>query len=479
MNQKDIEIDLKTLGLNTGDTVLLHSSLSSLGHIEGGANTVLNAFFSVLGPEGTLIAPTFGSLGILPDTLKQHPGAISSIHPRASVVAVGARAKEICRDHWKAETAHTENTPYMRIADLGGHICLLGVDQDRNTTLHAVEALLRLPYLKTTPEIAFSTPEGNTTRSWPFFPGPHRNFIGLDRLLQERDILHVGRIGNAVARLIKSRDMINTLLEVGRNNPSFVLCDNPNCADCVRQRADLRRDRFARETCTLATSANLAGRYIPEILETCQAAGITAIELDTVQGNPVQTLPAERLVDAVAELRTGGCTVTSLRASAVSEAAEPLLQTAASCAIPRVLFPLTTEAPRLTRAAAEAGVTISFYNTHLGSANVYESMSELTQQGLQANLTFSPAGFARAGEKPFLTSYSTKLKRFTDQLYVEDCTFDGTPTPLAKGNAEIKELVSILRCSSFNGFLVLGAGNRFTGTLADATAQFLDLLETM
>ncbi len=479
MTQHEIQADLRALGLKAGDIVLLHSSLSSLGPVEGGADAVIDAFLGVLGASGTLVAPTFGDLGIITEALKNRPDAVRSIHPRASVAAVGGQAEAICRDHWKAETAHAEDTPYVRIADLGGYVCLLGVDQDRNTSLHTVEALLRLPYLKPTAEATFSTPEGEVSRSWPFFPGPHRDFIGLDRLLDERGLMRVGRIGPCVVRLIKSREMIDFLLEVGGLDPAFVLCDNPNCADCVRQRADLRRDRFARERFAVAASGRLAGRYVPEMVESCQAAGIDAVELDCIQGQPVQTVKPDRLAGAVSELRANGCEVTALRASAITETTEDFLQTAAACRVGRVVMPLDRDAGRYAKGAGALGVAVSFYNAHLGSAGVFELMADLRERGLEAGLVFSAANFARCGEKPFLTSYHHKLKRFTDQLDVEDCTTEGTPTHLAGGNAKIKELISILRCSSFEGHMVLGVGNRFVGNLSDAADRFVALLDAM
>ena len=80
---------------------------------------------------------------------------------------------------------------------------------------------------------------------------------------------------------------------------------------------------------------------------------------------------------------------------------------------------------------------------------------------------------------PFAQSYRTKLKRFIDQLDVEDRTFDGTPQRFARGNAEIKELVSILRCVSFSGYMVLASGNRFVAGLRETADGFMDLLESI
>ena len=172
MTQHEITAGLRKIGLKKGDHVLLHSSLASLGQVTGGAVVVAQAFRTVLGPAGTLLVPTFGgdSLGVITKVVREDPRAVHSIHPMAAVAAIGGAAESLCREHWKAELAHGSDTPYTRLAEIGGYVCLLGVDQDRNTTLHTVEELLRLPYLKTTPHRTFATPDGDVTRSWPFFP---------------------------------------------------------------------------------------------------------------------------------------------------------------------------------------------------------------------------------------------------------------------------------------------------------------------
>ena len=54
--------DLRALGLAPGDTVWCHSSYSSLGAVEGGPQTVLDAFGDALGPEGLLVLPSFNLL---------------------------------------------------------------------------------------------------------------------------------------------------------------------------------------------------------------------------------------------------------------------------------------------------------------------------------------------------------------------------------------------------------------------------------
>lgn len=479
IQQAEIEKGLKAAGLKKGDAVILHSSLANLGQVAGGAKTVVNAFLNVLDSTGTLVVPTFEFLGVITDVVKAHPKAVQSLHPLASVAAIGAQAEAICRDHWQAELAHEKDTPYMRLAELGGYVCLLGVDQDRNTMLHTVEEVLHLPYLKTTEEKTFDTPGGKVTKSWPLFPGPHRDFIGLDRIFRESGKMKIFRIGQAVVRLIKGRDLIEMALEAGRRNPAFVLCDNPNCADCVRQRADLWRARFAGESFRLAASAHLAGRYVPEIIEQCNRAGICGVELDVLEGKLVELMAAGKLTATVAALRESKLEATALRARAVGTKPSVLIERARECGVTRVVLPFSERAEEALAAARDQGIVLSFYNTMFDSDQTSAMLLSLKGKGWNPGFTFSATGFARLGELPFLGSYKKKLRRFVDQLDVGDCLYDGTPKPLAHGNAEIKEMISILRCASFSGWLVLWAGNRGLGSLSETAGRLVGLLDAM
>ena len=126
MNKKEIKQGLQALGLKQGDIVLLHSSLSSMGNVEGGAETVADAFLETLGKAGTLIVPVFGNLGILTDIVKSRTDAVLSDCPKGTVAAIGADARKICIDHCKADTVHGEGSPYLKIAGIGGFLGIVG-----------------------------------------------------------------------------------------------------------------------------------------------------------------------------------------------------------------------------------------------------------------------------------------------------------------------------------------------------------------
>ena len=479
VNQKSIADGLRGLGLKNGDIVLLHSSLLSMGKVEGGPGAVIDAFLEVLGSDGTLLVPVFGALGILTEEVKHRPGAVISPCPVGTLAAIGKDAEELCRDHWKADTAHGENTPFTRIADKGGYICLLGVDQDRNTTLHSVEALLKLPYLSQATR-TFTAPDGQSvTKTWKYYPGPHRDFIGLDPLLAPA--MTRGRVGDAEVRLIRAKEMYDIALAVGANDPAFVLCDNPACADCVRQRAAIFRDRIDRgESFRLAASSRLAGRYVPEMIENLQRVGVHYVELDYIQGKAWRLWDGGKLAAWIAEFNDAGIAVSGARCFSVPEDVQKMVDLAVAVGIGRLILPLN-DSRMAANAAADAGLDVAWVNTNQSAVHAAEKLNRLRNAVKHSfGLVFNPAGFAAASEMPFLQSF--KLGRFVKtmvQLDLTDRTWDGELRRLALGNGEVKELISILRCRNFDGFMTLGGGTGYPGTLKDAVEDFTYLLDNM
>ena len=479
MNHKEIAEGLRSLGLKDGSIVLLHSSFLSLGKVNNGPGEVIKAFLEVIGKKGTLLVPAFGQLGVLVEEVKHLPGAIISSCPVGTVAAFGPAAEALCGDHWKAETAHGKETPYTRIAERGGYICLLGVDQDRNTSLHSIEALLELPYLQTVSR-TFKNPSGKeVTREYKFYPGPHRDFIGLDRLLLDSGAMKVQRIGNAQVRLIDSAQMFDVLLAAGKECPDLVLCDNPECADCTRQHAAIYAAEMARESFKLTVSSRLAGRYIPEMIENLQRQGIGRIELDYLQGKICASLPAEKLAGAVRELKADKIEVTGIRLTSVPDEPEKLAEKLRQAGIGRVIMPLAGSA-KAVKALKKAGLTVSLYNIAQSAKSAANEFADLLKKEPGTLFTFNPANFAKVGEMPFLYSYRVgRFIKTIGQLDIADCTWDGTETDFAGGNAEIKELVSILRCGNFPGYCCLGGGAVYPDDLNEAAENFRVLLKNM
>ncbi|WP_435335220.1 aminoglycoside N(3)-acetyltransferase [Haloarchaeobius sp. TZWWS8] len=167
--------DLRALGVELGDTVLVHSSLRSLGWVCGGPVAVVDALISAVGETGTLVMPTHSSdysdpchwenppvpddweeiirermppyrptvtptrgMGAIPETFRSYPDVLRSRHPTVSFAAWGADAETVTADHSYDEPLG-EASPLARIYDIGGRVLLLGVGYDRNTSLHLAE----------------------------------------------------------------------------------------------------------------------------------------------------------------------------------------------------------------------------------------------------------------------------------------------------------------------------------------------------
>ena len=478
MKRTDLEKALKGIGLKRNDIVLLHSSLLSLGEVEGGGEAVIDAFMKVLGPKGTLVVPVFGKLGILTELVKARKDAVVSNNPLGTLAAIGGRAAELLADHWNAETAHGHGSPFEKIAEAGGYICLLGVDQDRNTMLHSVEALLELPYLATKTVTIKNAKGKEETKSFKYYPGPHRNFIGLDRIMAEAGVMTVHRIGDAQVRLIDAHEMMHLCMEVGAEDPAFCLCENPSCADCVRQRAAIFADRISKESFKLSASSRLCGRYVPEMIEKLQAAGISNVELDYVQGKACGFMSADRLKAIVDEFAAAGIGISGLRYPVLVDDPQALLARLQAAGIRRVILPLS-ESFAAKADFEKAGIDVAFSNVHESSATAAAQFAALAGKGVRG-FAFNPAGFVRAGEMPFLQSW--RIGRFVKtiaQMDMVDATWDGQATLFAAGNGEVKEVLSILRCHNFSGWVTLGGGAAFPGDLDAAKRNFVELLETM
>lgn len=232
LTHADLVASFIGLGVRHGQQLLLHSSLSSLGHVTGGADTVIDALLDVLGPEGTLIVPTLtghegvgpeadvlfdvastpGWTGRISETLRQRSGAVRSLHPTHSVAAVGADAEYLTRHHEDTLTPCGFGSPYVKLAQrASGRILLLGVGHDSNTTLHAVEELAAVPYhLQPVPTKGIiRTGSGELIRTfWPHQYGTGRHFPAIEPLLTERGAQTTGTVGAATARLVRAEDLL-------------------------------------------------------------------------------------------------------------------------------------------------------------------------------------------------------------------------------------------------------------------------------
>lgn len=247
---RDTLVDgLRSLGLCAGQQVLVHSSLSSFGHVAGGAGTVIDALLEVIGSSGTVLVPTLtGSehlspenppvfdpaetpcwTGRIPETFRRRPDAVRSLHATHSVAAIGADAQMLTMDHVRSVTPCDTLSPYGQLAARAtGYILLLGVDHESNTTFHHVEEIAGVDYhLQLRPAVSVLRVRGEEWHRHIFLHryGTPRRFGVMEPFLLERDIQRNTRIGNALVRLVHAPRMVEATLQALRANPRLLCRD--------------------------------------------------------------------------------------------------------------------------------------------------------------------------------------------------------------------------------------------------------------
>lgn len=244
--------DLRRLGLREGDHVLTHSSLKSLGQVDGGAETVIGAIRTCVGPTGTAIFPTHtwapgqgpdtppafnartspSVVGLISETARRTPGGVRSLSPTHSVVAFGGQAEFITGGHHRSPTPVGSDSPYDRLGQVGGKILLLGVDHERNTTLHMMEELLGFAYHMIPGAATYDIfdADGNPVTVTARFHlwGAPRNFNGVEPMLLAEGAQVNGTVGNATARLVDAARMRELVLARLAEDPDYLLEKSPD-----------------------------------------------------------------------------------------------------------------------------------------------------------------------------------------------------------------------------------------------------------
>ncbi len=252
---RDLVKEFRKMGLDGTMPAITHTSLSAFGHVQGGADTVVGALLSVTNglviptfTYKTMVTPedgppdngiTYGTnsdankmaefydvdmpadplMGIVAESLRQHPEAQRSNHPIYSFS--GVNADEVI----SAQTRQEPFAPVRVLTESLGVVLLLGVDHTANTSIHYGEHLAgRRQFIRWA-----LTKKG--VQECPHWPGCSYGFNAIAPEIEK--YTNKSYIGNAQVQLIPLSILIRTVVEIIQNDPLALLCDRSNCERCL------------------------------------------------------------------------------------------------------------------------------------------------------------------------------------------------------------------------------------------------------
>ncbi len=220
--------DIEQAGIRNQGTLLIHSSMKAIGPVEGGGDTVLDAFIEFM-KDGLLLFPTHSwsasnlkdetydpmtepsCVGILPNLFMKRPGAMRSMHPTHSVTAMGSRAWTYVQRDNDVHTPCPRNGCFGGLYDEAAQILFLGASLKKNTFIHSVEEWLNIPNrIASTPRKIKLLYEDGQIREVDVYG----HFSTRGNVSQNYDKLLPPMLQMGIAREVKVGDALSYVIEV-------------------------------------------------------------------------------------------------------------------------------------------------------------------------------------------------------------------------------------------------------------------------
>ncbi len=275
IKKKDIIASLEKTGIEPGNLLMVHSGLSHLGHIEGGADTVIDAFLEILGKEGTLLLPTFTSsyiyfngdcipsmkcrpfdrnnttvnVGRIPSVFLKRKGVIRSLHPTHSVAGTGPLAGECLTGHLPSDPPTCRRSPFGKLLENNGKMVWFGADLASTTFFHFLEDELDMPYLgeavcrmkKEDGSIKTVLIEKHLPGHRDFYRTPAEESKMYRRLLKKGLVITKAGLGFGEIKVIDAKQMHDLGIEALKEDPRLLLCDDRECRFCSKYKISFKK----------------------------------------------------------------------------------------------------------------------------------------------------------------------------------------------------------------------------------------------
>lgn len=240
----DLVRGFSELGLDAGDTLLVHSSYKAFGGVEGGPQTVIDALLSVLGNEGTLIMPNFNfdfckgvpwdvrttpsHMGVITNMVREHPEAKRVFHPIYSFAILGKHADTLTRERYKS--SFEKNSLFGKLRALDGKIMIVGLSYtDSMTFFHHVEEMEGVDYRYMKAFTGLVTDENGETYEDTYTmlvrdleKGVITEVDPMGELMEKAGLVSIRRIGEATVKLMNADDIYTFTAREMKRDPRLL-----------------------------------------------------------------------------------------------------------------------------------------------------------------------------------------------------------------------------------------------------------------
>ncbi len=244
LTKQDLIMGFSRLGLKAGDIVLVHSSYKSLGSVQGGPQTVIDALLEVLTPDGTLIMPTFNfnfNKGEPWDVLKtpSHMGAITELartnpasrrvfHPFYSFAILGKLKDELT--HTRYKDSYGKDSIFMQLRKRDAKIMIIGLSYTHSMTFfHHIEQMEGVDYRfikefkgEVTDETGRTYTDTFTMLVRNIDKGVLTEVDPMGAVLEKQGVVQIEKIGEADVKLMKANDVYRVTSVEMKKNPKLM-----------------------------------------------------------------------------------------------------------------------------------------------------------------------------------------------------------------------------------------------------------------
>lgn len=242
ITKTDLVQQLRKMGIAKGDSLMVHSAMSKIGHLEEGPKTLVDALLECVGPNGHLLMPsspvkalqlehiqahttfdvknTPSAMGAVTEYFRKLPDVRRSAHPTEPVCVWGNEAEWFIHEHFGQISPYNLQSPWYKLMEKKGKILYIGVTLiNSGTHLHVLEDLTDFKYPVYHEEIFNCTVIDENGQANQMITKVHnpefsrrRKCDDLIPLFEKKQVLRKTKLGRANSLLLDAYTMLETMI---------------------------------------------------------------------------------------------------------------------------------------------------------------------------------------------------------------------------------------------------------------------------